>query len=267
MKIRTSTAAAILAASGLAVVAVGGPVLADHGDENNMCYSTDRYGNTVVTECMHGEEPGTAPPINGQPSPEASETSSPTPTPSRSPAPVDSPQPAVEFADTAGNPHADNIRFVAEAGITTGYPDGTYRPLVEVTRGQMATFLARAQGLEPSDNHRFSDVPTSSTHARNIAAVADAGISLGRPDGTYGPEQPVTRAQMAAFINRAFGPFEPTAGTFTDLAGVTQQRDINALKAAGIAGGYSDGTYRPSVAVNRGQMATFIARALNVSPS
>jgi hypothetical protein len=266
MKIRTIAAATILAASGFAVTAVGGPALAHHGDENNMCWGTDPYGNKTVTECDHSDEPGTAPPPGEEPPATTSPGPSPSPTQS-APAPVDGSQPAVQFADTAGNPHADNIQFVAEAGITTGYPDGTYRPLVDVTRAQMATFLARALGLEPSDNHRFSDVPAGSAHAGNIAAVADAGITLGRADGTYGPEQPVTRAQMAAFLNRAFGPFEPNAGTFTDLAGVTQQRDINALKAAGIAGGYSDGTYRPHLAVNRGQMATFIARALTVSAS
>jgi hypothetical protein len=54
------------------------------------------------------------------------------------------PAPTVPFSDVLGNGHAAGIASVAAAGIASGFSDGTYRPNVAVTRGQMATFLFRA---------------------------------------------------------------------------------------------------------------------------
>src|SRR3546814_19463501 len=65
---------------------------------------------------------------------------------------------------------------------------------------------------------------------------------------------------MATFIARALELAPVSEGGFSDVAGTTHAENINAVAAAGIAGGYSDGTYRPGTEVNRGQMATFIVR-------
>ena len=69
----------------------------------------------------------------------------------------------------------------------------------------MATFLVRALNLPAAAVGPFSDV--SGVHAANINAIADQGIALGCTlDGTlYCPDDPVTRAQMAAFLHRALG--------------------------------------------------------------
>ena len=112
------------------------------------------------------------------------------------------------FTDVvAGSTHAAAIDDVAAAGITVGCnPEGTlFCPADLVTREQMATFLARALGLAPIAENRFSDVVTGSTHAGNINAVVEAGITLGcDPGGTmFCPSDVVTRAQMASFIIRA----------------------------------------------------------------
>lgn len=105
------------------------------------------------------------------------------------------------FIDVAGNTHAEAIVWVAERGITTGFPDDTFRPNDDVTRGQMATFLDRALDLPPG-TATFSDV-AGNVHAEAIAAVAEAGITTGFPDGTFRPNDPVTRGQMATFLFRA----------------------------------------------------------------
>src|SRR3546814_9215078 len=65
---------------------------------------------------------------------------------------------------------------------------------------------------------------------------------------------------MATFIARALELAPVSEGGFSDGAGTTHAENINAVAAAGSAGGYSDGTYRPGTEVNRGQMATFIVR-------
>ena len=105
------------------------------------------------------------------------------------------------FPDVAGNVHADAIAWVAEQEITTGFPDGTFRPGEVVSRGQMATFLTRALQLEPG-SESFPDA-VGSVHEEGIAAVAAAEITTGFPDGTFRPGDEVTRGQMATFLFRA----------------------------------------------------------------
>lgn len=105
------------------------------------------------------------------------------------------------FGDVRGT-HRTAINSLAEAGVTRGCGSGRYCPADPVTRAEMATFLARALDL-PSAPSRFPDVDTDSTHAPAIGAVARAGITTGYDDGTFRPNQPITRAQMASFLHRA----------------------------------------------------------------
>ena len=163
------------------------------------------------------------------------------------------------FTDVAGNTHADAIVWVAEQGITTGFPDGTFRPNGDVTRGQMATFLARALDLSPG-TAAFSDV-AGNVHAPGISAVAEAQITTGFPDGTFRPNDDVTRGQMATFLARALDLPAGTA-TFSDIEGNVHADAIAAVAAADITTGFADGTFRPGDPVTRGQMATFLFRAL-----
>jgi len=86
----------------------------------------------------------------------------------------------------------------------------------------------------------------------------------GYPDGTYGPSIAVTRDQMAVFMQRAM---ELTPGTYADefsdvISPFWAETQIQACVDAGIVGGYSDGTYRPALVVNRDAMAVFVARGM-----
>ncbi len=113
------------------------------------------------------------------------------------------------FMDISSSWAKDYIIEIYNAGITTGYPDGTYRPDEYVTRAQMAAFIARALNLEVPQTctyQPFTDVPANSSNwaCPYIEAIKNAGITSGYPDGTYRPDEYVTRAQMAAFIARAF---------------------------------------------------------------
>lgn len=109
------------------------------------------------------------------------------------------------YADVNGaSVHEPAINAITAAGISNGCEAGLYCPGVSITRAQMATFLARALGLEPVTTATFSDVNPASVHAPSINAIAAAGISLGCADGVYCPNDPVTRAQMATFLARAF---------------------------------------------------------------
>lgn len=106
------------------------------------------------------------------------------------------------FTDIAGNVHEPAIEAIFNAAITTGFEDSTYRPLLDVSRGQMATFLAKALDLPPADDGGFSDT-AGTTHEDSINRLVAAKITAGFPDGTFRPNDLVTREQMATFLVNA----------------------------------------------------------------
>jgi hypothetical protein len=164
-----------------------------------------------------------------------------------------------------------DIMWLTSSGITTGYADGTYRPSAPVTRGQMGAFLARLwRGLggpdDPAPDPRFSDVPPSHVFHKDIAWLADSGITLGYADGTFRPGASVSRQQMAAFIQRFWkatglpvGPVPDPGFSDVPLSHLFHG-PVAWLADSGITLGYADGTFRPGASVSRQQMAAFIHR-------
>ena len=107
------------------------------------------------------------------------------------------------FVDVGDSLHAGSINAMAAAGITTGCSPTLFCPTRAVTRDQMATFLVRALELPPNLANPYTDLG-STTHAADIAAIALAGITTGCGGTNFCPFDPVTRAQMASFLTRAF---------------------------------------------------------------
>jgi hypothetical protein len=106
------------------------------------------------------------------------------------------------FTDDETSSHEQNINRVRAAGITSGCSATTYCPDADVTREQMATFLAKGFELPATANDYFTDDETSG-HETNINKVKAAGITSGCTPTTYCPKAVVTRGQMAAFLRRA----------------------------------------------------------------
>ncbi len=183
-------------------------------------------------------------------------------------APEDQPS-SGSFSDVAASAHEGAILAVNHAGIAGGHGDGTFRPQQAVTRGQMAAFLARTLDLDAVavPPEAFDDVE-GATHQHAILAVAGAEIASGFGDGTYRPNATVTRGQMAAFLTRGLqldrDGVDADEPPFSDVPGTTHAEAIAAIVQEGIAGGFDDGTYRPDDEVTRGQMAAFLARALDL---
>lgn len=100
------------------------------------------------------------------------------------------------------------VGCIFELGITTGTSSTTYSPDAFVTREQMASFVARVYravtGESCSIPTGFADVPTTSFAYRDVGCIASLGITQGTSSTTYSPGQFVTRAQMAAFVERLF---------------------------------------------------------------
>jgi hypothetical protein len=122
---------------------------------------------------------------------------------------------------------------------------------------------------EPADTcgPRFPDVGPGHPFADSICWLAQTEVTSGFSDGRFQPGSPVTRQSMAAFLYRfaMAPPFEaPAAASFTDV-GLSHpfHHEVEWLAANEIAGGFADGTYRPSAPVTRQAMAAFLARVGN----
>ncbi|MEZ5168509.1 MAG: S-layer homology domain-containing protein, partial [Acidimicrobiales bacterium] len=122
------------------------------------------------------------------------------------------------LCDTSPDPFVDvpatsfaraDIRCIYHLGVTTGTSPTTYSPAADVTREQMASFLARLYKVMTGTNapvaaHPFTDVPTGSFARDDIGRIYGLGITTGTTPTTYSPNDPVTREQMASFLARLY---------------------------------------------------------------
>lgn len=110
------------------------------------------------------------------------------------------------FSDVStGFTHYEAITWAAQAGVTTGYLDGTFRPKQDVTRGEFASFMYRAAGepeyTAPSESP-YTDVLPGSTHYKAIAWLHDQGIVEGYGDGTFRAGTDISRGEVAVIMER-----------------------------------------------------------------
>ncbi len=111
--------------------------------------------------------------------------------------------PGGTFIDDDGSVHEPAIEALVAAGITQGCEIDLYCPDDPVTRGQMASFLARAlPDLDPATRDWFAD-DDGNVHEPNTNTIAENGITLGYTDGTFRPDAPISRAEMASMLVRA----------------------------------------------------------------
>ena len=97
-----------------------------------------------------------------------------------------------------------------------------------------------------------------------IVALIDEGIITGYPDGTFKPENPVTRAEFSKMTARAFAVRAAGEPTFSDIKDNWAKTYIAALTEAGIVSGFPDGTFRPSKDISRAEMTQILVRAISL---
>ena len=112
----------------------------------------------------------------------------------------------------------------------------------------------------------FPDVEFGDWFYDAVTALQAEGIINGMPDGTFAPNETVTRAQFATMIYRAMDGASANAGTevsFTDVnADFWAAEAIYACAAEGIITGYPDGSFKPNANITRAEMAVMIYRAI-----
>jgi glucose/arabinose dehydrogenase len=165
------------------------------------------------------------------------------------------------------------IGKLSARGITLGCNPQDFCPEATVTREQMAAFILRALGeFNPPTppSQRFQDVPPSNPFYNFIDRLAVLGITLGCSSNPplFCPDSNVTREEMAVFLVRALGVFQPFTPLRQRFSDVPPSRFgyafIEELFRRGITQGCGGTLYCPGDAVTRGQMAAFIVRAFDL---
>ncbi|WP_230494895.1 S-layer homology domain-containing protein [Pseudoneobacillus rhizosphaerae] len=180
--------------------------------------------------------------------------------------------------DNKKNWAEDYIETLANKLIINGKPNGSFAPSEEMTRAQFTVLLVKALAL-PGEKYeqKFKDVKASDWFNLNgeLAAAIKYGIIAGKPDGSFAPNEKVTRAQAAIMFNRAmklgFIKYDMTKldktkriTDFLDVAKMNQESKlaIEAIYQAGIINGKPDSTFDPGGKTRRDQMAKMLAEFL-----
>lgn len=128
------------------------------------------------------------------------------------------------FADVSGGAWYSPYVFCAqEAGLTTGFSDGTFRPEATISRAEVAVMIARALTLPSAVTPAvpFSDLPPSHWAYGYTNALYQAGVVSGLSDGLFHPEAPISRAEACTMLVRAMGGV-PTEAAYNAILSQTQ---------------------------------------------
>ena len=153
----------------------------------------------------------------------------------------------------------DHIQYIK------GYPWGTVAPDSAITRAETAEIIYRL--LEASDyaaplTSPFPDVGSNEWYTQSISYLASIGIVIGYLDGTFRPDNSITRAEFAKMI-AGFDHLEQVDyNAFPDVEGHWAVGYINSAATKGWVAGYPDGTFRPENNITRAEVITIINRML-----
>lgn len=178
----------------------------------------------------------------------------------------DKPEPEPEDEDSAELPWLtnDHINYIV------GYTDGLVHPEAPVTRAEVATIFYRLL----KDNIReaiwstesvYRDVTVNDWYYVAVCSLTNGGILKGYPDGTFKPNDPITRAEISTIISRFDTIFGTLAAsdTFADADGHWAEEYIEFSAARKYVIGYPDGTFKPDQHITRAETVTMVNRCLH----
>ena len=177
--------------------------------------------------------------------------------------------PTGEYRDVRSDHWAiDEIKALSERGIIQGFPNAFFRPEEGITRAQAAIMVNRELALSGEPAEVPSDVSRNMAAYEDILALLSQEILPLQEDGTFGPDTPVSREEMAIIFHNAYelGSEMDLASTELSLTDVSADQDsyeaIAALYQTGVTQGYPDKTFRPDVTTSRAHFSAFLHRIL-----
>ena len=181
-------------------------------------------------------------------------------------------------------PALDRVNhFLYVEGYPEDYRTGEYsdnenlwpvKPQGNITRAEVATIFYRLLKDEvreeiETDVNNFPDVDKDDWFNITVSSLANMGAISGYEDGTFRPNEPISRAELASMAVRFYDAFEVEyeEGTFLDVDGDEWYADaIAAAEELGIIGGYPDGTVRPNNNITRAETCAIVNRVLERRP-
>ncbi|TBL80830.1 S-layer homology domain-containing protein [Paenibacillus thalictri] len=174
------------------------------------------------------------------------------------------PSAELNLSDIAGHWAEQNIRELIKAGAIEGYPDNSFGPDRTITRAEFAAILVKAFKLQEKSGTVFAD--TQSHWARKYIETAAAyEIISGYSDSSFGPDDRITREQMAAMTVRA-AKLPSTTGTnaYTDSSAISDwaKAAVGSAAASHVVDGYPDGTFKPKANATRAEAVSVIVKTM-----
>ena len=169
------------------------------------------------------------------------------------------------FADVDADAwYAEAVEYVRAHGIMNGTSAAIFNPDGTTTRGQITAILYRASGSpEVSGGAAFTDVADGAYYADAVCWANTYGIVTGYGDGTFRPDIPITRQQMAAILWRYAGSPSPEGGAdYADEASIASYADtaVDWARDTGIISGRDGNRFDPSGRATRAQAAVILYR-------
>jgi hypothetical protein len=176
-----------------------------------------------------------------------------------------------DFTDTHGHWAKQTIDTFLKMQLISGYEDGTFRPNGNVTRAEFATMLSRAFNIQVGNSTNITFKDLDRHWAKDvIVSLAAAGVIQGYEDGTFKPEQTITREEMVIMlshiVNQNNVAKDTSKGHFTDLSRSYAASEIQSAAQAGIVNGKGNNRFDPKGNATRAEALEIIMNALNLDP-
>ncbi|MBH5320508.1 S-layer homology domain-containing protein [Paenibacillus sp. GSMTC-2017] len=169
-------------------------------------------------------------------------------------------------SDIDGHWAAESLRKWVDNGLLKGYDDGSYKPDRHVTRAEFVSLINRSFKLTEKAEFAFADVDKKSWVHEQVSIAVKAGYVNGFSDGSFRPNDKVTREQSANMVFKLLGLkiSEEKAVTFTDAANISKssQDAVATLVQEKIISGLPDGSFNPQGGLSRAQSVTLLDAAL-----
>ncbi|MFJ7825423.1 DUF4855 domain-containing protein [Psychrobacillus sp. NPDC096623] len=156
----------------------------------------------------------------------------------------------------------DEIRFLTDKQVIRGFSDSSFKPLTTLTRKDAAVMIVRALKLPTVQRPTVKPTdlkPTMVGYAEMMIAANKGMFTI--TNNSFKPGSPLTREEMARVLAVAYDYKGAGKSIFKDLSKTSSYyKFIDAIAQNDITTGYSDGTFKPKVVVNRAQFSTFLKR-------
>ncbi len=175
---------------------------------------------------------------------------------------------ADQFSDVnTGDWYYNNVMRAVELGILSGYTDGTFKPMNNITRRDFAIMLAQSLGHDNDEKATspFKDVADTDYGVSSIAYLYENEITVGDSNGNFNPDANITRQEAAIMLVKAFEATGTSSDLYADDAQIASwaKSFVYTAKAAGLMKGDDHNEFNPTDRLTRAEAASAMVNAVD----